>query len=74
MDNLAVNHITRRRDHAAKEAKASLAAMLATIDRNSDSMLTVSEWASIARTAAEGAHYAAQAEAFTVALVAIPTN
>lgn len=73
MDNIARNHLIRRRDHAARQAEASRLAISAILARSADSvhLITVSDWATIARIAVEGAHFAAQAEAFAVALAAI---
>lgn len=70
MDSLARRHLTGQREHAARQAEASRAAIAAVLEHSRDSvyLITVSDWATIARTAVEGAHYAAQAEAFTVAL------
>jgi hypothetical protein len=72
VDKLTRRHLIGRRDHAARQAEASRVAIDSVFDRNGVHLLTVSDWATIARTATEGAHYAAQAEAFTVALAAIP--
>lgn len=71
MDRLARDHLTRRRDSAARNAAASRRAIAAILAHNDDHT-TASDWATIARTAAEGAHYAAQAEAFNVVLDAVP--
>ena len=76
MDSYARRHLTGRRDHAAQQAEASKNAIIAVFERNRDSvhLITVSDWATIARTAVEGAHYAAQAEALSDALAADPED
>jgi hypothetical protein len=73
MDDLARNHLIRSRDHAARQAEASKAAIAAILDRNRDSvhLITVSDWATIARNATEGAHFAALAKAYSDALDAL---
>lgn len=76
MDSLARKHLTERRDHAARQAEGSRVSIQDVFSRNPDSThpMTVSDWAVIARTAVEGAHYAAQAEAFSNALATMPST
>lgn len=70
MHEYSVSHLHKRRANAAQQAEAARLGIAAVFARNGG-MVPSSDWGTIARTAAEGAYWVGQVEAFDAAISAI---